>query len=123
MSAEIVTLGKGKRPKRRGPPRPPTPIQEAAETALRLLRFALHEFSGVESRKAEQIVVLVGHAVTELERGTRSGIDEARHDVGEIVIKALGGASVVTCGQIESVRAMLSLLRDSLPDYSREGAS
>jgi hypothetical protein len=41
--------------------------------------------------------------------------------VAEEILTALGGSSRITCGQIQSVRGMLSLLLDALPDYSDIG--
>jgi hypothetical protein len=64
-------------------------------------------------------VGLVKPAIAELERGVRSGIDDARRNVGEEFITALGPG--LTCGAITGVRNALELLLDALPDYGPAG--
>jgi hypothetical protein len=117
MSADVIRLvtASGRKQRRGGRKRNAAdrgPLIWEARQALRLLQQAI-EARGVDEKRAD---LLLKMAERQLAAGIEAHIDNAKRDVGRIVMDALGPDT--TCGEIQGARKALSLILRALPVYN-----
>jgi len=97
-------------------PRPPRPLVEAADDAVRLLLMVQEALASLRQRgRVRQAGALVGIVAKELEEALAAHTEAAQRELRDIVLTALGPRATVI--EVITAKRTLEMLADCLPEF------